>query len=163
PHPAPDRRWRPIGVAHPALLPWHSRGKWATFRLVVNGSELPGLWVCDRRRFVPLGEGEAAGGGGGGGGGVGGEGGREGAAGDATGGWPGWSLLAAKPREAPGRPTSTRKPPVGLPGASRRDATRTTRPGRPRDLARAGRPRPPGSGVREPQEVPERPTSSRAP
>jgi hypothetical protein len=28
----------------------------ATFRLVVNKTELPGLWVCIGRRFVPLAE-----------------------------------------------------------------------------------------------------------
>jgi len=44
----------PIGVACSMRLVQHRRGSAQTFRLVVNRTEVPGLWVCAGRRFVPL-------------------------------------------------------------------------------------------------------------
>lgn len=51
-----DRLDMPIGIALPVGRVEHPRGPVATSRLVVGNDELPGLYACDRRRFVRVDE-----------------------------------------------------------------------------------------------------------
>ena len=46
---APDK-FTPIGIAH--RVRWGERGI-AIWRLIVNGTELPGEWIIVDRQFVP--------------------------------------------------------------------------------------------------------------
>jgi hypothetical protein len=46
----------PIETAYCAATAGHRRGPPVIFRLVIGKTELPGLWLCVGRRFVPLGE-----------------------------------------------------------------------------------------------------------
>jgi hypothetical protein len=41
-----------IGTAHVTGWVQHRKGPAATFRLVIDKSELPGRWLCIGRRFV---------------------------------------------------------------------------------------------------------------
>jgi hypothetical protein len=45
---------RMIGAAHATGWVAYRRGPVTTFRLMVNGTKLPGLWVCIGRRFLHL-------------------------------------------------------------------------------------------------------------
>jgi hypothetical protein len=46
----------PAGVAYPVGWIQGSKAPVATFRLIVGQEEVEGVFLCDRRRFVPLGE-----------------------------------------------------------------------------------------------------------
>jgi hypothetical protein len=52
---SPDERM-PIGIAFPTGLMAHRKGPAKTFRLVIGKTELSGRWICEGRRFVPLGD-----------------------------------------------------------------------------------------------------------
>jgi hypothetical protein len=41
-------------MAYPAGLAEHGAGPAATFRLVVDNTELPGRWLCVGREFIQL-------------------------------------------------------------------------------------------------------------
>jgi hypothetical protein len=49
----------PIGIAYPIGLTDGEEEPISTFRLVVGKEELPGEWMCDRRRFVRIGAADA--------------------------------------------------------------------------------------------------------
>src|SRR5262249_59322595 len=53
PRPEPGEVWSSIGIAYPRGWLPDSRGPVVAWRLAIGGAELPGLWVCHRRRFVP--------------------------------------------------------------------------------------------------------------
>jgi hypothetical protein len=53
PEPDPTVLWLAVGIAYPVGFLPHWRGPVATFRLAIGKQEVPGRWVCHRRRFVP--------------------------------------------------------------------------------------------------------------
>src|SRR4051812_1613217 len=50
----PDAPPMPVGIGFPVGHLPHWRGPVVAWRLEVDQVELPGRWVCDRRRFIPV-------------------------------------------------------------------------------------------------------------
>jgi hypothetical protein len=51
-----DASHLPIGIAYPVGLIPGRNGPVKTFRLVIQDNELDGRFICDRRRFVRIGD-----------------------------------------------------------------------------------------------------------